>query len=331
MSNNTNINNNFDANLMTPPVLNMPGFHSIMSAVSPDWYSVPKLSTGVQGIDKPLYGGLLPGLTVLAGPEGNGKTTLAAQIVTRALKDDQAKRSAGKQPVSRGVMIYSAEMSDGHLHQILARQIADLDDVEDRGREPFHKFYLKEEADRRIQAEYGPWILGYTPTPSTGGWAGMRGAMESAAQLGVRIFVVDNLLTLTVLIAQDPGFHGAGDNALQSAAAAWLAEFAAKYGAWVVMIAHTRKESQWSAQNRNDTISGSSAVKNLSTQVLFWDELPVSKRETPNTSDRCVCLTKNRVFGRKCLDGITTRYIERTMTVEDKDAEDGLPFKPNKA
>lgn len=324
MSNNTNTNNNFDVNLMTPPILNMPGFHSIMGAVSPDWYNAVKLSIGIEGIDKPLYGGLLPGLTVLAGPEGNGKTTLAAQIVTRALKADREKRNNGKQPVSKGVMIYSAEMSEGHLHQILARQIADLDDVEDRGREPFHKFYLREEADERIRAEYGPWVLGYTPTPSTGGWAGMRCAMESAAQLGVRIFVVDNLLTLTVLIAQDPGYHGAGDNALQSAAAAWLAEFAAKYNCWVVMIAHTRKESQWFAHNRNDTISGSSAVKNLSTQILFFDELPVGKRETPNTSDRCVSLTKNRVLGKKCLDGVTTRYIERTMTVEDKEAEDGL-------
>lgn len=328
---NTNINNNFNVNLMTPPVLNMPGFHSIMSAVSPDWYNVPKLSTGIDGIDKPLYGGLVPGLTILAGPEGNGKTTLAAQIVTRALKDDQAKRRAGKQPVSRGVMIYSAEMSDGHLHQILARQIADLDDVEDRGREPFHKFYLKEEADRRIRAEYGPWVLGYTPTPSTGGWFAMRDALDAAAQVGVRIFVVDNLLTLTVLLSQSPEYHGAGDNTLQSAATAWLAEFAAKYNAWVIMVAHTRKESQWSAQNRNDTISGASAMKNLATQVLFFDELAISKRETLNTTDRCVYLTKNRVFNKKCLDGVTTRYIERTMTVEDKDAEDGLPFKPNKA
>ena len=88
------------------------------------------------------------------------------------------------------------------------------------------------------------------------------------------------------------------------------------------MIAHTRKENSWQAQNRNDTISGSSALKNLSSAIVFFDKLPEEQRLNDlDTTDRCVALTKNRYFGRLKTAGVRTVYNEMNMTVSEKEIE----------
>lgn len=66
-----------------------------------DLFSLPKISTGIAGIDKVLSGGIYLGQTViLTGKRGDGKSTLGSQILANALDN------------GKSVFAYSGELPD---------------------------------------------------------------------------------------------------------------------------------------------------------------------------------------------------------------------------
>lgn len=84
-------------------------------------------------------------------------------------------------------------------------------------------------------------------------------------KLGCNIFVIDNLMS-------------AGDDLVgtsvceydrQAKVAGCLAEFAADNNVCVILVAHTRKETNYQVQNLNDTIIGSSVTKKRSSLILI--------------------------------------------------------------
>lgn len=284
----------------------------LMTSELEDYYDADKIALGIETIDGCLGSGLMRGtLTTIAGPEGNGKTTIALQVAA-------AQAKAGKK-----IMIYSAEMPLGAIKNIMAHQMARDGGIHNPDEDAlFPRYIVKQEEVEWLSKAYAGRISCIIPRIDAFALTRFKEQLAAAAKTGTEVFILDNQLTITDLIAADPSYKGAGDNTLQAAAAVWAAGFAAQYNVWVIMIAHTRKENSWQAQNRNDTISGSSALKNLSSAIVFFDKLPEEQRLNDlDTTDRCVALTKNRYFGRLKTAGVRTVYNEMNMTVSEKEIE----------
>ena len=89
-----------------------------------DLFSLPKISTGIAGIDKVLSGGIYLGQTViLTGKRGDGKSTLGSQILANALDN------------GKSVFAYSGELPDYFFKRWLDFQIAGQQNVIDRAGE----------------------------------------------------------------------------------------------------------------------------------------------------------------------------------------------------
>ena len=89
-----------------------------------DLFSLPKISTGIVGIDKVLSGGIYLGQTViLTGKRGDGKSTLGSQILANALDN------------GKSVFAYSGELPDYFFKRWLDFQIAGQQNVIDRAGE----------------------------------------------------------------------------------------------------------------------------------------------------------------------------------------------------
>ena len=298
----------------------------IMDTPMEDVYDGPRLETGIQSIDNRLYGGLAPGgMTIIAGHEGGGKTSWAMQIMAKALIEDEKRRKARdpqNPPLSRGCLVFSSEMPAKKLHRILSHQLAGPGEVKPEGNSLYPRYVVTDEVDNKIKQTYGPWIRGLEPEINAYGWRTLMRTCEEQAKQGRKYFILDNLMTLSNLVGMDPDHKGQGDNSLQLAVAAWAAEFAAKYDAWVILIAHTRKETQWdaSATNLNDLISGSKTVPNLASVVLFFTMLPQEDRQDdPDTPDRLARLTKNRDHDKKLTRGVRTQFDAASWTVSEKE------------
>ena len=303
-----------------------PTLTKIMDAPIEDVYNGPRLATGIRSIDSRLYGGIRPGgMAIIAGHEGGGKTSWALQIMAKAMIADERRRQARTPkapPYSRGCCIFSSEMPAKKLHRILSHQLAGPGEIKPTGPEDFPRYEVTDEVDNKVKRIYAPWIRGLEPEISSQGWKKLVETCEKQAKQGRRYFVLDNLMTLSNLIGMDADHKGQSENSLQLAVAAWAAEFAAKYDVWVILIAHTRKETQWdaSATNLNDLISGSKTVPNLASVVLFFTMLPQEDRQDdPDTPDRLARLTKNRDHDKKLTRGVRTEFEPASWTVSEKE------------
>jgi len=99
-----------------------------------DSASSPRLSTGFQGLDELLAGGLLPGtLTVVAGATGIGKTQLGLQFA------QAGQRQEGR----RGVLFDMSARLDSQAHADYARRLFDwrLDPAGTQPIADFHRFF----------------------------------------------------------------------------------------------------------------------------------------------------------------------------------------------
>ena len=292
-----------------------------------DVYNGEFLPTGIRSIDSRLFRGIRAGgMCIIAGHEGGGKTSWAMQIIAKAMIEDEKRRQAKdpkKPPRSRGCLIFSSEMPSKKLHRILAHQLAAPGDIQpsDDGWGNT-KYEVSKAVDDKIKKTYQPWIRSLEPELSSQGWRKMKETCERQAKAGRRYIVLDNLMTISNLVGMDPDHRGQGDNALQLAVAAWAAQLAAQYDAWVILIAHTRKATRddEAMTNMNDLISGSKTVPNLASVVLFFTMLPLNDRQDdPDTSDRLARLTKNRDFDRKLTMGVRTQFDPASWTVAQKE------------
>lgn len=109
-----------------------------------DLFSLPKISTGIKGIDKVLSGGIYLGQTViLTGKRGDGKSTLGSQILANALNDGKA------------VFAYSGELPDYFFKRWLDFQIAGQHNVIDRaGEAGFVNYFIPDSKVYEISEWY---------------------------------------------------------------------------------------------------------------------------------------------------------------------------------
>lgn len=261
---------------------------------SVDIFSMERLFTGIQQLDR-LLGGLYYGqVIVLTGKNGNGKSTVMSQIIAEA--------------IDKGVktMIYSGELTDYHFKRWLDLQFAGDDFiVEKYNRFGDVTYTLDADTSSQISEWYRgkAWIYDNTIISEADNECDeLLKTVELAIQkFGARFICLDNLMTaLDVPLGED--IYRAQSKFLKR-----LKQIAQQHNVIVMLVAHPRKSS--AASIEKDDIAGSGDITNRVDVVLTYT------RDKDNGNLGYIAVKKNRLTG--CLTK-TDEPIQVTYSVRSK-------------
>ena len=282
-----------------------PRIQSLYGLKRSDRYDVEKIKTPWGTLNHHLYGGLPRGqVTLFCSKAGNGKSTMTLQLIGCAL--EQGHR----------VGLYSGESSAAEIVDTLTRQISGRDHLEATERHGRKCHYVDEEAYadivenviapnvRLISESYG------SRTP----WSDFkRDIVDLITHTGTDVLLIDNVMTAADLIMSE---NRCSEFEAQGLAAKWLEHIAVTYQVWVLTVAHLRKAGVRSSADTNDTVSGASALVNAAGVVLYYERLA----DKPESTERVLKLTKNRIYGELIFTGIKMDYDPPTQRTFEADA-----------
>lgn len=258
-------------------------------------YTIEKIKTGIEKLDQLLAGGLPYGMVhVLTGKRGDGKSTLASMFV----------RSALKQGIT--TFVYSGELRNDLFKAWLDLQIAGGRNVIE-SYNVFGKSYdLTQSITDKINEWYDDKIYIYDNTDVDDENEDLFATMKEVVQkYGCRFLLIDNLMTgITLNKSTEQSKYDKQSEFVEK-----LAKFAQKYNVAILLVAHRRK-SVFGNSDTNDEVSGSADITNLAGTVISYDrdnELPESERK--------LILSKSRLIGNLCLQGLVMKYSENCKRV----------------
>jgi len=250
---------------------------------SVDLYSLPRIPTGIARLDEVLSGGIFLGQTVvLTGKRGDGKSTLASQIVANALDEGKC------------VFAYSGELADYFFKHWIDLQIAGPSYVIDRAGTGG---YLTNSTVEKISDWYKgrAYIFDNHSLEDEEPAALLTVLEKSIQQYGIELVLIDNLMSaLDVDISVDL-------YRMQSKFVDKLVKLAKRLNVAVILVAHPRKNKYGS--DDTDEVAGSSDITNKVDVVMTY------KRGVEATDDniRFLSVSKNRLTGRLA---VGTKEIE---------------------
>lgn len=230
--------------------------------------TVPRILTKVPDLDN-LIGGFGEGtLTILSGKRGQGKSTIGGSFILNAIEQGYP------------ACIYSGELNASNVFEWISLQATDSKYIEmkrdDRSGKTFGVVPME------IQQRIRTWMDGKLylfdnayVDDCTQAEAILKVFEFCARRYGCKMFLCDNVMS--ALISSDE------ENRAQAKFAASLKNFAVKFKASVLLVAHPRKTKPGDNMT-NDDVAGSSALTNLADNVLCI--------EKPN-----IRILKNRAFG----------------------------------
>lgn len=287
-----------------------------------DVYSVEKCKTGIKSLDDALYGGLpFPGVVVLTGKSGEGKSTLGSQIIARAIQ--------------QGYMCfaYSGELSASNFKAWLDFQIAGRNHIFVYQTRNGYSGYNISDTNRALISEwYRGKLLVYdtTQVDSDNGIGLLKTIEDVILQYGVRVILLDNLMTALTLDLS----HEKDKYERQSTFTKKLAKIALQHDVLILLVAHKRKNS---GGDEMDDVLGSSDITNLGTVTMSY-----GRDRDINESQRTLRLLKNRLFGKINTEGWILDFDEKSKRIygrgddpdyefgwakEFDEAEGDIPFK----
>ena len=262
-------------------------------------YMLEKLSTGLEFPDKVLCGGLPFGqLILLTGKAGDGKSTLASQLLLSALQNNyKCFAYSGELPnyLFKSWIDFQAAGTKNTYEQWVKWQY----DQKPRA--------IKEDALQKIVEWYKDRIWLYDNTNFTENEDDTLSALleQVINQYGVRVILIDNLMTAMDL---EKGL-GHDKYEKQSLFVKKMVRIALEYNVLIILVAHKRKDNGFTEVN--ESVSGSLDIINLASIVLSY-ERPTKKMLENDSSitkdDRILKITKNRLFGRIDNYGTVTKY-----------------------
>lgn len=288
----------------------VPGLKRMADIQRVNLSEVESMDTGIKAIDEKCrfyFGELI----VLTGAAGDGKSTLASQLVTKALNQGYPS------------MIYSGEMPSWLVKNWVDFQIAgsanlnsNNDIVEEtyeliKNWDMYQKLYVYDNSDDDIEKAHE---------------ALLRTIENGIQQYGVRFIVVDNLMT-----AMD--FDGEIElNQAQTKFTKQLADIAQDRNVIIVLVVHPRK-SKVSGSFSNDDIAGSSNIVNRAHKTIRYarpteeftdkDGHKWDKDELYDCPIRMLTVMKDRMTGKTITNGVPLYFEESTKRICDmKDGND---------
>lgn len=228
------------------------GLINISDVHSVDYSRIERTFSGIKTLDRAIGGFLSGDLTVWTGKRGEGKSTLLNQVSIEAVDQGQT------------VCIYSGEVPADRLkYQLLlcAAGTANLDRKHDdktdrdiytvkRDKLPLVEKWF----DRRI------WLYDNRIIQSDERESIINVFTAAYHLYGARIFVVDNLMTVSL------GAKASEVYQLQADFVIRLRKFAEKYGVHVHVVVHPRKVS--GNINDSDEVGGLGTITNIACNVI---------------------------------------------------------------
>lgn len=262
-----------------------------------DLSKLEKLKTGIKCLDRILYGGLpFGGVSLISGKPGEGKSTLASQILVNAISNDYK------------CFAYSGELPNFIFKGWMSYQVAGGTHVFQTG-DGIHEDmgYGISEANRNLISEWyrGKAYIYDNTSIDKDEHLGLLEAVEKSIQrYGCRVILIDNLMTaLDMEISSGDDKYEKQSNFMKK-----LTRIAIRYNVIILLVAHKRKNNF--STNGNDEISGSGDIANLGMVTIAYE-----KDSKIDSSKRLLKIAKNRLFGKTDNEGMILDYDERSRRI----------------
>lgn len=261
-----------------------------------DIFKIPKLRTGIKQVDRLLYGGLpLGGVVLISGKPGEGKSTLASQILVNAIFQNYK------------CFAYSGELPNYMFKSWIDFQIVGGRHVIEYQNQWGDTNYRISKTNKQMISDWyrGKCFLYDNSIIDGDEKESLVSVVENAImQYGVQVVMLDNLMTAIDLEST----FGSDKYERQSLFVKKLARIALRHNVLILLVAHKRKNNF--STNENDEISGSGDISNLATITIAYE-----KNNEIEQSQRLCKVSKNRLFGKTETKGYILDYDEKSKRI----------------
>lgn len=269
---------------------------------SVDIYKMKKIPTGIADEDRLLYGGLPLGFVhIIAGKRGDGKSTLASQIIVKAIESGYK------------CFVYSGELLEGNFKAWMNFQIAGSKNIienQNYGSSPY-RFITNSNQEMIDDWLDGKCFIYDSLSQSNEDENLIATTEEMIRRYDVKVILIDNLMTAIHLDrdSERDKFERQGKFVRK------LSRLAIAYDVAILLVAHMRKGTM--SDDVNDEISGSADITNLAGVVLSYNRF--SEKEiaegVASFADRKLITSKNRLFGKLNMRGIKLSFDEKSLRI----------------
>ena len=260
-------------------------------------------NTGIYKLNKILGGFYMGQVILLTGERGKGKSTLASQFGTMAVK------------AGYNTFFYSGELMDWYFRNWLDFQVAG-DKYINKVRNSFGDWDYS--VDGSIYPQIEKWYGGRVKIYDNNivqedEHDDLLETIEKAiTRYSCRAIFIDNLMTaMNDDIASDL-------NRQQTAFVRKLTHIAKRFNVVIFLVAHPKKAQGGKYNFSNDDVAGSSNITNLVDVVLRYD-VPerIEEEAADSRPQRVLQVFKNRLTGKLCTDGIGLYYQESSKRISE--------------
>ena len=279
----------------------------VVSNIKPQ--TISHITTGFPALDR-LTGGLAEGmLTILAGKQGEGKSTFAGQLTLNAIEKGNR------------VCFYSGELTAAMFRSWIYSQAAGrawIDEYKDQF--GYMRYACNQMAAGRISQWLGDKLVLYDNTIAKSSERNsiLARFMESRRIFESSLFIVDNLMTAKYESGSESGYFRE-----QSRFVGELVDFAQQEGVHVILVAHPKKAD---TGDPNDNVSGSGDVTRRASVVFTMERLSkvrmdslLFKGDITKGTTNILHISKNREYGdygkiQLAFDPTSKRLYQRDLS-----------------
>ena len=262
---------------------------------SVDIYSMPKIKTGIQEIDKTIGGLYLGQVILLSGKRGEGKSTFMSQVAVEALEQDF------------NTFIYSGELPNYHVKRWLDFQVAGGEHISEKPTDYNEvSYYISDNVIEKINKWYYDKLFVFDNTAiDDDEYNGiLKIVTDAICRYDIKLICIDNLMTA---MDTDPKTDLYRE---QSQFVKSLAKIAKRYEVAIILIAHPKKTN---GDFDNDAVSGSADITNAVDVVMNY----CRAKESDNWDSK-LTITKNRLTGKLITNENAIRlvYSEKSKRIQ---------------
>lgn len=242
---------------------------------SVDIYSMPKIKTGIQEIDKTIGGIYLGQVILLSGKRGEGKSTFMSQIAVEAVEQDF------------NTFIYSGELPAYHVKRWLDFQVAGGENISEKATDYNDvSYYIADSVVDKINNWYRDKLFVFDNSAiDDEEFEGLlKITTDAICRYDIKLICIDNLMTALDDDAQSDLYRQ------QSKFVKSLAKMAKQHDVAIVLIAHPKKTT---ADFDNDAVSGSADITNAVDVVINYQ-----RAKEGDSWDSKLTINKNRLTGK---------------------------------